>query len=71
MPAPIALEEPPAFQFAVSVMATLRVDKALWPAPLKKMVLALFFGTELSQKILQTETLLKLNLILRHVKPSM
>jgi hypothetical protein len=64
--AAVALVQAPGSDFTISAMTTLGADKAHRPSPSEKCVTALLFAAVMVQKLRQTETLLKLNLILGH-----
>lgn len=63
----IALEQRAVLQFAIARMATLGANETVWPAPLKQGAATLLIGAICCKKFRQAYTLLKLNLVFRHV----
>ncbi len=64
--ATVALINPTSSNFTVADVTTLRAYETRWPAPVKQGVVAMLFGAILFEKLWQTESSLKLNLIFGH-----
>ncbi len=64
--APVALKQQPGVQLTVFVVPAYRALKALRPSPLDECLATLLLVAVLRKKLLQTETLLKLNFVFSH-----